>query len=421
MNLDRELQARDFGNRAMLALEAGLYDDAFEMITRSVHFNPQNPATRLIQARVELVMHRPAGASTALDFHDLYAPHQRDLPKVACLRAQMMMLNKKTFKAQQILQQTVKDYPDHAGAHRLLAQVMLATHQKVDAIRHLSKVVNLEPADVVSTRTLATLLQTSDPRKSLTLMQSLPKDALTPDEMLYQARLHQKLEQLSEAEVLYAKLIESEISDPCIYLEAGKLADEMGENQRAVVRFEMVTTCNEKIAFEAWCELAIVHMHGGRFDQAGICWWKAARLERTQSRPWAGVLVCALASGKTSLVDRASDMLDQRCNPISRRELVAGLWTHAACGKTINQQQLTEQKETQRTASPLEAMLAHATDILTEHTARFPRRADTWYHLANCQQASDQTDEALESVKQAIHINPNYTTAVKLEEMIAAA
>lgn len=421
MNLDRDLQARDFGNRALLALEVGLLDQANEMITRSIQSNPQCPATRITQARIELALHRGMGALAALDFHDLYAPHQRDLPEVACLRAQAMIFNKKTFKAQQILQQTVKDHPDNAMAHRLLAQVMLATGQKIDAVRHLSQVVALEPADVISTRTLATLVEESNPRQSLKLIMSLPMDAVTPDELLYQARLHHKLEELCEAEAIYAKLIESEISDPCIFIEAGKLADEMGENDRAVARLEKVTTCNEKVAFEAYSELAVVHMHAGRFDQAGICWWKASRLERTQAKSWAGVLVCALASGKASLVGKASDMLDQRCNPIIRRNMVSELWAHAASGKIINQQMGRDTNHLQPVASPLETLLAHASDILAEHAARYPRRADTWYHLANCQTAMSDTDEALASVKNAIQINPNYATARKLETKLATA
>jgi tetratricopeptide (TPR) repeat protein len=421
MNLDRDLQARDLGNRAVLALEAGLFEEAFERITRSVHLNPQNAATRLVQAKVELALQRPAGALAALDFHDLYAPHQRDLPQVACVRAQAMVMDKKTFKAQQILQRTVSDYPESAMAHRLLAQVLLATHQRIDAIRHLATVVKLEPNDAVSTRTLATLLEESDPRKSLLLMQSLSDDARTPDEMLYQARLHKKLEQLCEAETIYDALINSEISDPCIFIEAGKLADEMGEYDRAVDRLEKVTTCSEKVAFEALCELGIVHMHAGNFDQAGLCWWKASRLERTQSRPWAGVLVCALASGKPSLVSRASDMLDQRCNPITRRELVASLWMHAATGKTINQQTKAEAVIPQLIASPLETMLNHATSILADHAQKFPRRADTWYHLAHCQKAEGMNIDAMESVKNAIQINPKYASAIKLEEALAEA
>ena len=202
MNLDRDIQARDLGNRAVLALEAGLFEDAFELITRSVHLNPQNAATRLVQAKVELALQRPAGALVALDFHDLYAPHQRDLPQVACIRAHAMMQNKKTFKAQQILQQTVKDYPESAMTHRLLAQLLLTTHQKIDAIRHLTEAVKLQPDDVISTRTLATLLEETNPRQSLELMQSLSDEARTPDEMLYQARLHKKLEQLCEAETI---------------------------------------------------------------------------------------------------------------------------------------------------------------------------------------------------------------------------
>ena len=421
MNLDRDIQARDLGNRAVLALEAGLFEDAFELITRSVHLNPQNAATRLVQAKVELALQRPASALVALDFHDLYAPHQRDLPQVACIRAHAMMQNKKTFKAQQILQQTVKDYPESAMTHRLLAQLLLTTHQKIDAIRHLTEAVKLQPDDVISTRTLATLLEETNPRQSLELMQSLSDEARTPDEMLYQARLHKKLEQLCEAETIYDTLINSEISDPCIFIEAGKLADEMGEYDRAVERLEKVITCSEKIAFEALCELATVHMHGGNFDQAGLCWWKASRLERTQSRPWAGVLVCALASGKPTLVTRASDMLDQRCNPISRRELVSQLWMHAATGKTINQQTQETTADQTLIASPLQTMLDHATHILAAHADQFPERADTWYHLANCQYADGLHSKALETVKQAIKINPKYTTAIALHEQLAEA
>jgi tetratricopeptide (TPR) repeat protein len=421
MNLDRDLQARDFGNRASLALEAGLFDEAFELISRSIHLNPQASEMRIIQAKVELAMHRPAGAIAALDHHDLYAPHRRDLPEVACLRAMTMIQSKKIFKAQQLLGNVVKDAPDCVTAHRLLAQCLLATHQKIDAIRHLSQVVVLDPADVVSTRTLATLVETSNPRQSLTLMLSLPMDAQTPDELLYIARLHHRLEQLREAEAIYASLIESEISDPCVFIEAGKLADEMGENERAVKRLEQVTTCSEPIAYEANCELALVHMHGGRFDQAGLCWWKASRLDRPNPRAWAGLLVCSLASGKASLVGKTSDILDQRCNPITRRNLVSELWAHAACGKTINQHTKADTLEMQPIATPLQTLLSHASGILAEHANKFPGRADTFYHLANCQQAMDEKSDALASVKQAIQINPNYATAKRLEEHVAMA
>lgn len=420
MNLDRDLQARDFGNRALLALEAGLLDQANEMICRSVQANPQSAATRIIAARVELALHRPAGAVTALDHHDLYAPHQRDLPEVLCLRAQALIQQKQIFKAQQLLQRVVEDVPDSANAHRLLAQCMLATHQKIDGIRHLSRVVELDAEDEVSRRTLATLLEDSDPRKSLQLMQSLPEALQSPQEQLYMARLNQRLEQLCDAEAIYANLIDSDMADSQILMEAGKLADEMGENQRAVMRLEKVTQGGGELVFDAYCELAIVHMHGGRFDKAGLCWWKAARIQRTHARAWAGLLVCSLVSGKATLVGKASDILDQRCNPITRRNLVAELWTHAASGKVISQQTRKDQQKL-AVASPLQTMLDYASNILAEHANKFPRRADTFYHLANCRQAMDEKPDAIRSIKQAIRINPNYATAKQLDEKLTAA
>ncbi|MBL4700305.1 MAG: tetratricopeptide repeat protein [Phycisphaeraceae bacterium] len=420
MNLDRDLQARDYSNRALLALEAGLLDDAIKLVTRSVQLDPKNCETRITQVKIDLALHRPVGALAALDQHDLHAPHRRDLPDVSCLRAQAFLLSKQTFKAQQVLERVTADYPKHAMGHRLLAQCLLATNQKAAGIRHLTLLVALEPKDVLSVQSLASLVEDTNPRASLNLMLSLPQDSISPDVLLYQARLHYKLEQLCEAQVIYSRLIVSGISDPQIFLEAGQIADEMGENKHAVKYLEKAIEFGGEIVGSAYCQLALVHMHGGRFDQAGFCWWKASRHDRTQANPWAGLLVCALASSKPTLVARVSKTLDQRCNPITRRNLISDFWTHAACGKTVNEQAKRDVAEPQLVATPLQTLLSHAANTLSEHAAKYPTRADTYYHLANCQQAMGQSDEALEFVKQAIRINPNYTTATELKEKLAA-
>lgn len=421
MNLDRNLQARDYGNRAAMALEAGLLDDAFKLITKSIHLNPQSPQTRITQAKIELALHRPAGATAAMDHHDMYAPHQRDSVEPMCLRAQAMMASKNAFKAQQLLGQVTKDYPDNADAHRLMAQCLLSTSQKIEAAKHLTQVVKLDPDDIVSTRMLAKLVEDANPRQALQLMESLPQDTLNPDELLYLARLHQKLEQLYEAHAIYAKLVDSELSDPSIYLEAGKLADEMGEYDQAIAHLEQVTGDQYKFAFEAYSELAVVHMHAGNFSKAGKCWWKASRMNRPNPNALAGLLVCALAIGKPTLVMRVSDMLDGRCNSITRRNLLSDLWTHAACGKTVAKHTAQTVEHEPVIATPLQALLDNATHVLAEHAQRFPNRADTFYHLANCQQAQEQKEQAMVSVKNAIRINPNYATAKRLEEQLKAA
>ena len=420
MNLDRDLQAREYANRALLALETGLHDEALKLITRSIQINPQNAETRIIQVKIDLALHRPVSALAALDQHDLYAPFRRDLPEVSCLRAEAFLSSKQMFKAQQILERVTADYPEYALGHRLLAQCLLATNQKVAGIKHLSLLVELEPDDAVSVQALASLVQETDPRQSLKLMLSLPQKSLSPDELLYLARLHQKLEQLCEAQIIYSQLIDSEISDPQVFLEAGMLADEMGENQRAVNYLQTVIDMRETTAVKAYCQLALVHMHAGRFSQAGLCWFKASRLDRPQAKPWAGLLVCALASCKPTLVARVSEALDQRCNPITRRNLIAELWAHAACGKIVNEQTQRDQLEPQLVATPLQALLDHAANTLSEHAAQYPTRADTYYHLANCQQAMGESDDAREFVKKAIRINPNYTTAQQLHEKLAA-
>jgi len=420
MNLDRDLQARDYSNRALLALEAGLFDDAIKLVTRSVQLNPQNSETRITQVKIDLALHRPVSALAALDQHDLCAPHRRDLPEVSCLRAQAFLLSKQNFKAQQVLERITADYPKYAMGHRLLAQCLLATNQKVAGIRHLTFLVALEPEDVVSVQSLASLVEDSDPRESLNLMLSLPQDSISPEVLLYQARLHYKLEQLCDAQVIYSNLIASGISDPQVYLEAGTIADEMGENKQAVKYLETAIEFGGKITGHVYCQLALVHMHGGHFEQAGLCWWKASRQDRTQAKPWAGLLVCALASRKPTLVARVSETLDQRCNPITRRNLISDFWTHAACGKIVNEQAKRDVANPQLVATPLQTILNHAANTLFEHAVKYPTRADTFYHLANCQQAMGQSGKALEFVKQAIRINPNYTTATELEEKLAA-
>lgn len=418
MNLDRNLQARDYDNRAAMALAASLLDNAFELISKSIHLNPQSPQARITQAKIELAMHRPAGAIAAMNHHDMYAPHQRDAVEPLCLRAQAMMAGKNAFKAQQLLGRVTQDYPDNADGHRLMVQCLLSTSQKIEAAKHLTQVVKLDPEDIISTRMLAKLVEDANPRQALQLMESLPQDTLNPDELLYLARLHQKLEQLYEAHAIYAKLVDSELSDPNIYLEAGKLADEMGEYDQAIAHLEQITSDQYKFAFEAYSELAVVHMHAGDFAKAGKCWWKASRLNRPAPNALAGLLVCALAIGKPTLVMRVSDMLDARCNTITRRNLLSDLWTHAACGKTVAKHTAQSVEQEPIIATPLQALLDNATNVLAEHAEKFPSRADTFYHLANCQQAQNQQEQALKTVKNAIRINPNYATAKRLEERL---
>jgi hypothetical protein len=91
------------------------------------------------------------------------------------------------------------------------------------------------------------------------------------------------------------------------------------------------------------------------------------------------------------------------------------LWAHAAGGIVVAQQLAVPQRTAQAPAGTLLGpMVTRAIDTLKAQVIRHPSRADGHYHLAMCQHAAGQLDEAWQSVSRSLEINPRYITAAKL-------
>src|SRR5690606_4053571 len=102
---------------------------------------------------------------------------------------------------------------------------------------------------------------------------------------------------LATAEALYAKLLARRPDDPGLWLDAGLLADEMGEAEAAIARLRHAATMNGATRAAAWGALAVALMHAGRTVEAGGAWWRAVRRDAHDTRAWVGLMLCAHVAG----------------------------------------------------------------------------------------------------------------------------
>ncbi len=234
------------------------------------------------------------------------------------------------------------------------------------------------------------------------------------DEQLTQARLLRQIGQLRDAEEAYRQLLAMYPHDAVIALEAGELADEVGAVDIAMARLRRAVLLSGVMLHEALPALARALMHAGRFEQAGRCWWRLARAKRSRLLAWSGLLVCAMAAERQRLARIAMTRLMRLGDRQRRRQCLAQHWRHVAAARAAITRPTPAVME-----SPLRTLLEKSVATLTVHAERFPRRADTFYHLAMCHEALDARDDAAASVRNALAINENYAAAKRLYRRVA--
>lgn len=403
--IHRDVQVQEALERATTAFDAQLPQLAIQYARQALDREPHNLKARLIQAQAQLAMNCPQDALDALDaagYHDAMGARG---PQAGLLRAAALARCDRNDLARVQLAHVIAQCPDDDRAYRLLAQVCLKTGDGNGAIENLRQVQRLAPSDQAVTRVLAQLLD-SDGAELI--------GAADPASKLRLAQTFRRAKRDRDAQEIYIDLLQCQDEDGELWLEAGRLSDELGADAQTIERLEHAARLSAADDVTVFCALAQAHMHAGRFCAAGHRWWQVARRESACVMAWAGLLVCALCCNRKRAAHYAQHNLDRRSSKAERRALLANLWQHAAMGKII----APHDEQNPTSALLLDRLLDSAAAALTDHAAQHPHRADTHYHLAVCRDGLGHEAAAQQHVDNALRINPNYQAARSLADRL---
>lgn len=421
MKLQKLHEARQQMDKALLAMRAGLPEQALSHLKHVMAIKPECADARLLEAQAHLATASPKDALKSLDAHDLYHPDLREGPVLAMTRAQALAAAGHGELAVKLLSKLCDLNPDDERPHRALAGLAMALGKAELATEELKQVLRLAPTDDASRRALAALVAQTQPQDAVALLTSDTKNGSSPAQLLAVARLLVRSERLGQAEEIYEWLLKKCPDQAELWIEAGELAQLQGDVNLAAKRLEKARTIGGGDA--ATAALATLQMRRGDFDHAAALWWTIASTDPRQTRALAGVVVSALAADRPEAAARAKALLERRePEVIRRRAVMADLWRQAAVGQAIN---LATRKDaadvSAQNDSPLKLMIERAAQTLSTHAQRTPGRADTHYHLAVCQQSLGDESSAKEQADIATTINPNYAAAIRLAKQLRKA
>ena len=242
-----------------------------------------------------------------------------------------------------------------------------------------------------------------------------PIRRLERQQRLLTARMYRQVGRLADAQALYADLQEEWPEHAIIRLEAGELADEMGDIEGAIEHLQAAIALDSRVHGRAMPALARVLMHAGRLPEAGRCWWRITRLRHDDLQAWAGLLVCALAAEKHGVARRAMRQVLLLGTRWQRRQMLAEHWRHVTMALAAKQRPAPRLTE-----SPLQKLLEKAAATFEAHARRYPDRADTYYHLGICREALNDAVRAAEAAQRALAIHDKYVAAQELHRRVAA-
>lgn len=416
MTLQPQINLQNWLDKAQSALETGMLAQASQAVQQALSLAPQSDKARLLQARIELAFNRPERALTALDAHDLNHPAHRDKPELTLLRAESLCRAGHTQLAQELLQKMAANFPDDVRPHKLIASVYLILEQPAKAQYHLQQVLRLAPSDDISRRTLAQLLAAESPQAGAAMFETMLAAATAPQLVsLRMARLYHQAGRDRDAEEVYRQLLALEPDDAPLWLEAGQLAEEMGATDLAILRMKHAGKLMGNNARPVLAARALTLMRSGHLASAGRLWWRLLRQCNSDLESAGGLLVCSLALGRSKIVRKVHRGLAIHASRLERRKTVMRLWTQAAGGmviaRTLNHAMRTPDTEQGTLLNPL---LKRSIAKLANHAREHSDRADAQYHLAVCQNASGDAQNASSSIIKALDINPRYIAAAQL-------
>lgn len=417
MSLEQEAQARWHLDRAQSAMDADMLDEALTQVTQCLELDPCSPVGRTLDARIRLRQNHPAEALEALQAHDEHHPALRNTPAVAIPRAKALIRCGRDEQALGVLEDLLRSHPDIVAAHRMVIAICLKRGLTTRAVTHLEELLSLQPGDQRSLRMLAQVLAETSPDAGLRVFAGRQPGGQPDAAMQLQlARLYRQAGRERDAEELYRQLLPEHPCDQSLWIEAGELADAMGADELAVKRLTAAWRMGpDRRALRL---LAVVHMRAGRFANAGRCWWRLARWDDKDVEAWAGLAVCAALGLRKRASERASLIVRALADRAERRELLAGLWVHAEMGVAILDARGAGAASDSAESSVVAEALGQSAEALRQHAAKHPRRADTHFHLAVCEQALGNAEAAKASIEAALRINPRYAAAQQLAESL---
>jgi len=410
MNADHRERAGRALDRARIALDAHLSQQALVEVREAVTLAPDWPSARILQARILLKQQKPRLALAALDAHDLYAPEQREAYDVGLLRIEALAGAGHEPMALDLARRLLERWPADTGLHRMAAGLAWQLGEYEATAEALEQVRVLDAEDGTAPRMLSQIRETTDPQRGLAYLNGPGPLSSDPSVQLRAARLCRRAGRLRDAEARYARLVRDEPAPSVIWREAGEVADALGEARLAIDRLTRAAG-GEPEQPEALAPLARALMHAGRLQAAVWRWWRRVRHEPTDAEAWAGLIVCAHAVGRGRLADRAWARCRVWADSSARRQALAEAWQRLAATRRG------------RTApaparSPLRELLHHSTQTLSNAGDAYPKRADVHYHHARCLAALHNEQHARRAVDRALAINPAYRDALELQHAL---
>ncbi len=419
MKLHSQAKAVESLDRAREAMRIDRPAQALGHAMEARRLDPDQVATVLLTARIELSLQRPADAMITLDAaHHLNAAADHSF-EIRLLRAQALSALDRHGEALAILDELIETHPDDVHLHRLAAAAGESLGQAERTIAGLRRIIAIDPTDTVAARTLAHLLATGDPQAGIELIE--PEQGDDPGAMRWQtAQWMKQAGRQRDAEEAYRDLLASRPEDGALWLEAAGHAERLGAVDVAIERYRRALMLKQVDHCVALAGLARAFMHAGRFAAAVRTWWRLTRRDQDHSEAWAGLIVSALCRERARLVELAQRRFERLADEDERVFLLAEAWMEAGAGEVIHR--VTQPAAaTTATASPLTWILQQSVETLSTQIVRKPGWADTLYHTAVCEAALGDPDSACEHVQAALDINPNYKAATTLAARLPKA
>lgn len=408
MTLDARDQALAHRDRAEQALAGCRLDAAYRHAAEAARLDPDNPDTRMLQARTALRLHRPRAAMSAMDARDRIVPDRREHRDILRLRIEALVMMGRTDLALRAAETLAEHFPEDAGAHRAVAELSESAGGSDAAIHALRIAADLAPWDQAIARRLAELLDTAGRADEALDVLAYQDNAPTRRR---RAHLAGGADRLADASAEYTELLRSAGDDQALLIDAADLDNRLGATGPARRRLRHAAALPGPKRAGALEALAVTHMRRGAFTDAGYTWWKLTRLTPDAPRAWAGLALCALIEERDGLLHRAERELSLHTSRAERRAVMAELWPNAAIAMAKPRHAADPAHHTK---SPLTNLLRTSSHALGRAARQHPERADLFYHLAVCEHQQGDTTLARQAVERALAINPHYAAAQAL-------
>jgi tetratricopeptide (TPR) repeat protein len=393
---------------------------ACQLACRVLRIDPSDRVARLIHAEALLMLDRPAEALASLDAAELYAQEDADDEEAAAERLLLRALAERgqgrMNACREAVEQVLARCPRKPRLLERLGTLLISIGESARAITVIDKLLELRPADPDALRLAADAREAADqPEQALAIYEQMDRlragtgDSADQVERLRLARLRYRASQLAEASVAYDRLVE-ESDDPDLACEAGAVAVELGDDRRATTYLGKALQQRPRHD-QALRMLAEQHMRCGRFAPAGRAWFRMLRMNPTDSRASAGLVVCAHCMQRTRLARRIEKRYRDSGRIDDHRRRAAQMWLSATPGRLLGR--LWQPDLRSGHSGPLMTLLQESADAIAGELEGHREYADLHYHLSICHEMLHRPAEAGASLSHALHINRSYTQATR--------